>query len=216
MFSMSWLVVFQSSRSYNNESIPLMTIPALTSPELMTLKNTAISLDARERLVKSDVILLRERIAAGTDVQPDDRAAQIEHTLAGGSVSAASDLTSQLGLAMLQWRAIDDAKDALSKKIHKAKRHAAAKVVAGLKASHDAMMKRACAAGVDFHSAHVELSALREELCAKEIGLFSGVCELLPDFLESPTNGYSAMADFFRAAVKAGYLDTIPKELRIS
>jgi hypothetical protein len=193
-----------------------MTIHELTSPELLALNTTKRTLDERERLVKSDVILLRERIAAGNEMQPEDRAAQIEHTLAGGSVSAASDLTAQLGIAMLQWRAIDDAKEALSKKLHKAKRDAAVKVVADLKVSHDAVMKRACASAVDLHSAHFELSAMRQELCDKEIGLFDGVCELLPDFLGSPTNGYSAFGDFLRAAVKAGYLKSVPTQLRLA
>jgi hypothetical protein len=189
-----------------------MTIPELTSPELVTLNTTKRSLDERERLVKSDVISLRERITAGNEMQPEDKAAQIEHTLAGGSVSAASDLTAQLGMAMLQWRAIDDAKNALSKKLHTARRDAAVSIVAGLKVSHDAVMKRLCASLLEVHSAHAELSTLRQELCDKEIGLFNGVAELLPDFLESPTNGYSAMADFLRNSVKAGFVRTVPKE----
>jgi hypothetical protein len=192
-----------------------MTISALTSPELVTLNNTKHSLEARERLVKTDVSLLRERIAAGDQVQSDEKDAQIEHTLAGGSVSPDADLTGQLRLAMLQWRAIDDAKHSLSKTIRSAKRDAAIKVLAGLKPAHDAIMKRLIGPLVEVQSAFVELSAMRQELCDKEIGLFNGVCELLPDFLDSPTNGYSEMADFFRAAVKAGYLRSIPKELRL-
>jgi hypothetical protein len=192
-----------------------MNIPALTSPELTTLNNIKDSLEARERNVKSDVILLREQLATGDELQPDDRAAQIEHTLAGGLVSATSTLSSQLGLAMLQWRAIDDAKVVLSKNITKAKRAAAIKVLAAEKPAHDSIMKRLLASLVEVHSAHVELSALRQELCNKEIGLFNGVGELLPDFLGAPTNGYSEFADFMRAAVKSGYLKSLPKELRL-
>jgi hypothetical protein len=193
-----------------------MNVPALTSPELMTLNSIKSSLEARERIVKSDVILLRERLATGDEIQPDNRAAQIEHTLAGGSVSAASDLSSQLGLAMLQWRAIDDAKDTLSKKILKARRDAAVKIVADPKVPHDAIMKRLVGPLVEVHSAFVELSAMRQELCDKEIGLFNGGCELLPDFLGAPTNGYSEFADFMRAAVKSNYLKALPKELSLA
>jgi hypothetical protein len=213
---MSWLVSFAIPQGYNNESTSQMNIPALTSPELMTLNNTKSALDARERLIKSDVSRLRDRIAAGDEIQPDNRAAQIEHTLAGGSVSAASDLSSQLGLAMLQWRAIDDAKETLSKKILKAKRDAAVKVVAGLKVPHDAIMKRLIGPPVEVHSAFVELSAMRQELCDKEIGLLNGVCELLPDFLGSPLNAHSELADFMRAAVTSQYLNAVPKELRLA
>jgi hypothetical protein len=193
-----------------------MNIPALTSPELMTLNNIKGSLEARERLVKSDVILLRGRIAVGDELQPDNRAAQIEHTLAGGSVSPSSDLTAQLGLAMLQWRAIDDAKESLNKKIYQAKRDAAIKIVADLKVHHDSIMKRLIGPLVEVHSAFVELSAMRQELCDKEIGISNGVCGLLPDFLGAPTNGYSEFADFMRAAVAAGYLKSVPAQLRIA
>jgi hypothetical protein len=192
-----------------------MTIPALSSPELVTLNNKKQSNLARGRLAKSDVSLLRERIAAGNDLPPDEKAAQIEHTLAGGSVSAASDLEGQLRLAMLQWRRIDDADESLNRQIYKAKRDAAVNVVASLKASHDAVMKRLIGPLLEVHSAFVELSAMRQELCDKEIGIFGGVCELLPDFLGPATDGHSAMADFFRAAVKGGYLRSIPKELKL-
>jgi hypothetical protein len=193
-----------------------MNMPVLTSPELTTLNNTKHSLEVRERIIKSDVILLRERLATGDELQPDDRAAQIEHTLAGGLVSATSNLSSQLGIAMLQWRAIDDAKEVLSKNIYKAKRAAAVKIVTNEKPAHDAIMKRLIASLVEVHSAHLELFALRQELCDKEIGLFNGMCELLPDFLGAPTNSYSEFADFMRAAVKANYLKAAPKELRFA
>src|ERR1700722_5749526 len=163
-----------------------MNIPALTSPELVTLTNTKHSLDARERLVKADVILLRERIAAGNEIQADDKAAQIEHTLAGGSVSAASDPTAQLSLAMMQWRAIDDAKDVLGRKIAKARYAAATKLCDGLKPAHDAVMQRLCASLVEAHAAHAELFEMKRELTDRQIGLIGTVCHLMPDFLGAP------------------------------
>jgi hypothetical protein len=193
-----------------------MTISALTSPDLVALYQTRETLNARERLIKSDVTLLRERLAAGNAIQPDDNESNIALILAGDDMPFTVDLRAALSSKMIEWRAIDDAKEALNKTINRAKREAAVKVVARLKPEHDAMMKRLCASLVEVHSAHVELSSLRQELCDKEIGLFNGVCELLPDFIDSPTNGYSALSDFFRAVVKAGYLNSVPAQLRLA
>jgi hypothetical protein len=62
--------------------------------------------------------------------------------------------------------------------------------------------------------AYAELFAIKREMIDKGIGISDGVCELLPDFLDVPTNRYSPLADFFRDAVKAGFMRSVPEQLR--
>jgi hypothetical protein len=56
--------------------------------------------------------------------------------------------------------------------------------------------------------------ALKRDLIDKENGISDGVCELLPDFLDVPTNRYPPFADFCREAVMAGFLKSVPVQLR--
>jgi hypothetical protein len=96
-----------------------MNIPKLTSDQAY---NDELRIDdellARERIVKSDVTRLRLLIADGDSVE--DQVATTEHILAGGSLSADSDLRVQLSHAMRNWQAIDDAKDVQALRIGKA------------------------------------------------------------------------------------------------
>src|SRR6202051_2034605 len=126
-----------------------MNSPALTSPELVTLNNTKQALDARELLVKSDVTVLRNRIAAGNEIQPDDRKSNIALILAGDDMPFSVDLKSTLSSKMMEWRIIDDAKETLSRNIADARYAAATKLCDGLKPEHDALMRQLCASLVE-------------------------------------------------------------------
>jgi hypothetical protein len=67
---------------------------------------------------------------------------------------------------------------------------------------------------VEVHGAVVELHKIKWELVNSEAGL-QGMFDIdLPDSLERPLDRASSFGDFFRAAKKAGYISSVPAELR--
>jgi hypothetical protein len=190
-----------------------MTNLTLNSPELTSLNQTMSSLKAKASGYKTDATILNQRILAGSEDTADNDS-NIAMILAGGDIELKPDLKAQLAQTMKQWRVVDDAIEVLSRKINKAKREAAIKVVAGLKPEHDAIMARLCASLVEAHHARAKLWVMKRAMIDNEIGVFGDVCELLPDEILGLLNPYSSLAAFLRESVKLGFLKSAPAQLR--
>jgi hypothetical protein len=189
-----------------------MTLPNFSEipSELRQLMNIDEELAAKEAKAQLAGERLQALIAAGIDPDRDARVAKI---VAGQDLSVSTNLKEQLVQNLTGYSELKEGRRLLAIQIAAAKQKAGRSLCLLAKPHHDAIMKRVCSLLVELHSAHAELFALKRELIDKEIGIFDGVCALLPDFLDVPTNRSSPMADFCREAVKHKYLRAVPELL---
>jgi hypothetical protein len=200
---------FYSRQFIDQRKIKMLNVPKLISPDITAQQAVFARLDMRAKAASREVRELRERKLQGQN-NVNDKTTRISMVLAEQDIPATDDTDVKLTAKLLQWEAIEEAKESLKPKLAIAKREAADKILAGLKKPHDAIMARLLAALVDAHAANVELFDLRSQLRDREIGFRNGVCELMPDEVLSSPTIYSPLADFFRAAVKAGFLKALP------
>jgi hypothetical protein len=187
----------------------MITVQEPISPKTTELKAVITRLEMRENAKAKTVRELRAKKLAGQH-NINDRESRIAMVMAEESFPATDDTDAKLTSELLEWEAIVEAKESVKPKLAAARREASDKILAGLKPAHDEIMHRLVSALVEAHKANVELFDLRSQLRDRSIGWRNGVCELLPDEVLNTPTIYSHLADFFRAAVKAGYLKTLP------
>jgi hypothetical protein len=192
-----------------------MTTPTVQrpiSPKTTEIDNQISRLDIRGNACAKNVRELRAKKMAG-EHDINDRESRIEMVLAENEIPASNEVDAQLTSQLLQWEAIEEAKQSLKPKLAAAKREAADKILVGLKKPHDAIMARLLAALVEASEANAELFQLSRDLRDYEIGFRNGVCELMPTEVLGVPHKHSELAEFMRSALKAGYLKALPKEL---
>jgi hypothetical protein len=138
----------------------------------------------------------------------------IKRALAGESIDDSVGIKELLAKAQREWTAIERAIEHLDREIAGEKNVLAKEYCKHLQPKEKELMGRVCKHMLEFHAAYSEAYDLRRHLVDTGIGLH-GVCLNLPDFLSTPNNPYSEMADFFRAAKREGYIKEIPSELRL-
>lgn len=74
-------------------------------------------------------------------------------------------------------------------------------------------MTRLCNSLAEVHAAYVELFRIKRHL-ANNGHRFCGLFAVEPEFLDIPTDKTTELADFFREAKAAGYISSVPAELR--
>jgi hypothetical protein len=200
-------------RSLNKKEV--MKIPNFdlteSSPELRDEQKRYSDLTARERQISAKVGELRRIKANG--LSQEDKDSRIAFVLAGQDLPASADVDAELASAMINLRALEDAKEVQLRRIEQAKKVAGMKLTASLKPAHDKLMTRLCAALTDVHGAWAQLFSTKRGLVNNGIGLY-GLFSVEPDqFLDVPTDRTTHMADFFRDAARKGYC-SIPKEYR--
>jgi hypothetical protein len=186
-----------------------MIVQDPVNPEMTGLQATIARLDMRGAAKSKSVRELRARKLDG-ERSIDDKDSRIAMVLSEETFPAANDTEAKLTSELLEWQAIEEAKESLKKKLAAARQKASDKVLAGLKPEHDEVMQRLLSALVEAHKANVELFDLRNQLRDRSIGWRLGVCELLPDEVLGAPTIYGHLADFFSAAIKAGHLKTMP------
>jgi hypothetical protein len=187
----------------------MITVQDPINPKMTELQAVIARLEMRAKASARKVRELREKKLAGQH-NINDKDSRIAMVLAEQDISATDDTDAKLTSELLQWEAIEEAKESLKPKLAAARREASDKILASIKPAHDEIMKRLVSSLVDAHAANVELFGLRSQLRDRSIGWRNGVCELLPDEVLNTPTIYSHLADFFRGAVKAGYLKNVP------
>ena len=187
----------------------MITVQKPISPKTTEIQAVIARLDMRGNAKAKTVSELRAKKLAGQH-NVNDKDSRIAMVLAEQDVPTTDDTDAKLTSELLQWEAIEEAKEAQKPKLAAAKREAADKILVGIKPEHDAIMKKMLSGLSGFTEAYVELFALSRDLRDYEIGFRHGVCELMPTDLFGPPTIYSPLADFFRAAVSAGYLKSVP------
>ena len=140
------------------------------------------------------------------------RDAELKRTLAGEPLAELTDTKSQLELAHRQWTAIEDAIDHINREIAREKTAIAIAYSKSLAPLHKDIMARLAKPMIEFQAAYLEAYALKRHLVDNDIGL-RGLCLTLPEFLSTPNNPHSELADYFRALKSEGYIKTVPTEL---
>jgi hypothetical protein len=138
----------------------------------------------------------------------------LKRTLAGESLTDSVAVEEQIEKAQRQWSAYEHAIEHLNREIEREKTVLGIAYSKTKKQLHDQLMVKLGKPALELHSALLEVYELRSHLIDNGIGL-RGLCLTLPEFLSTPNNPYSDLADWFRAMKKEGFISATPKELTI-
>jgi hypothetical protein len=191
----------------------MLNVPLHINPKVTELQAIIARLDMRGNGKAKAVHEVREKKLAGQH-NINDKESRIAMVMAEQDIPATDDLDAQLTTLLLQWEAIEEAKESYKPKLAAAKYEAATAILTGLKPAHDKIMKRLLAALVEASAANAELFDLRSQLRDKSIGFRCGVCELDSTDVLGVLHKLSDLAEFMRSAVAGGYLSTLPKEFK--
>lgn len=156
----------------------------------------------------------QEKGAVRTDSNDETarRKEAIERTLAGESIVTPTSLREQYESEQSKLSATLDAIEFLAGEIEREKTALAIQYSKEMKPKHSALMDTVCKKILETHAAWRELYDLKRHLIDSGVGL-RGLCLNLPDFLGTPVDPYSDMADFLRAAKNEGFISKLPAEL---
>jgi hypothetical protein len=139
----------------------------------------------------------------------------LQRTLAGESLAGSTDIKAQLELEHRQWSAYEQAIEFLEREIEREKAILADEYSKKLKPKHDDLMRQLCKPMLEMHAAWASVYDLKRHLIDTGVNL-RGLCLTLPEsFLSTPSNKYSELAEFLRAAKREGYIKEIPSELEL-
>jgi hypothetical protein len=158
----------------------------------------------------------KKGVAHRDDEQPKaiPEADIVKRALAGESIDDSIRIKDLLAKEQREWAAIERGIEHLDREIAKEKTILAKEYCKQLQPREKELMGRVAKHMLELHAAYSEAYDLKRHLVDNDIGLH-GLCLTLPEFLSTPNNSYSEMADFFRAAKREGYLKEIPSELRL-
>ena len=205
---------FLTNNIHNNEKIFSNERPKVISPKITEIQNQKARVKLRNNAAAKTY---REKHASklARETNIDDRKSMIAMVLADKDIPSAIDIDAQLVTAALEWEATEAADRSLDAPLAAAKREAADSILDGLKKEHDVLVNRIVSGLADVVApAWAELFDLSRQLKDKDVGWCKGICETMPLDLFGPPNAYSPLANFLRAAVAAGYLNTLPKVFR--
>lgn len=188
-----------------------MKIPDLVefSPELRKEIQIDADLNARSKEVSTKVRDLREIKANG--LSPDARALRAEMVRSGQPLPDSANVDAELATLMVEWRAIEDAKEIQTHRIYDARKDAARKLCQSLKPQHDKLMKALCASLADAHATWAELFSLKRGIMNQGARLNGLLLADPQDLLGVPSDRSSDFHDFMREASRSGYCRELPR-----
>ncbi|MCK1640461.1 hypothetical protein IVA95_23465 [Bradyrhizobium sp. 157] len=190
-----------------------MSIPKLTdvSPELKDALAKYENLAVRGAELREEHQRLWKVKQGGETVE--EKEARISAIINGDAPLPQTNIDGRIADINTQWRSIEDAKEVLVRRVVELKRKAGREICQTFRPKHDEIMKRLSESLLKTHAAYVEFERLKRDLLTNECGLY-GVFDIEPDFLESPTDRTSSLAQYFREAKAAGYIKAVPAEFR--
>jgi hypothetical protein len=191
----------------------MMTIPKLTdvSPELREALVKHENLANRAAELRAEHQRLWKLKQSGESAE--DKEARIAAIINGEAPPSPTNIDGLISDINAQWRGLEEAREILVRRIVDLKRNAGKVVCEKLRPEHDEIMKRLSKALLEAHAAYVQFDDFKRNLLFNECGLY-GICSIEPDFLESPGDKTSSLAQYFREARQAGYIKAVPAELR--
>lgn len=156
----------------------------------------------------------RSVVSVDSEQNETTRNEELKLTLAGNTIAPTVSVTEQLETEQRQWQAYEHAIEFRTREVDAERTALAKSYTKQCKPKHDQMMQRLTKSMVEMHSAYIELHDMNRSLVDSGIGLH-GLCADLPEFLSSPRDKYSEMAEFLREAKREGYIKEVPAELRL-
>jgi hypothetical protein len=155
-------------------------------------------------------------VPIGIDEQDDAarRDDELRRTLAGEPLAESIGIQEKLAKEHRQWAAYEDAIEFITREIEQERTLLAIAYAKTLKPKHDQLMKNLGNPMLAVHAALLDIYEIKRHLIDNGVGL-RGLCLTLPDFLSTPNNPYSELADWFRAMKREGYISSIPNELSL-
>jgi hypothetical protein len=193
----------------------MITVQKPISPKVTELQALIARLEMRGNGKAKTVRELRAKKLAGQR-NINDRESRIAMVMAEQEFPATDDTDAKLTSELLEWEAIEEAKQSLKPKLDAAKREASDKVLVTVKSDHDAVMKKLVSGLSVATEAWIELFQLSRDLLDYDIGYRNGICETMPLDLFGPPNAYSPLAEFMGDALKAGHLKSLPRAFVLS
>jgi hypothetical protein len=180
-----------------------------------------------EDIARHDVIAKLEatnlrldaEIAAKTIAQNNgenkERESYINELIEGKDASPPKTSAAQVNELRQQKLGVEQALDVLARKDSLAETEAKKRLCRDLEAQSYSLGKQQAESLAAAHKIHVEYFKIKRHLLGNSIGLHGGVFSAdVEQFLGIPSDKAGALADYFRDAVKAGYLKNLPEALR--
>jgi hypothetical protein len=182
-----------------------MKIPDLVefSPELRKELQLDADLNARSKAVSAKVRELRA--VKDNGLTPDARASRAELVRSGQPLPDSANVDAELANLMVEWRAIEDAKEIQTQRIYDARKDAARKLCQTLKPQETKLMKVLCTSLIDAHAAWSELFAMKRGVMNQGERLYGLLTADPQDLLGIPSDLSSDFHDFMRDAARSGY-----------
>lgn len=139
----------------------------------------------------------------------------IARTIAGETVGNMPSVKEQLINAQRQLAAYEAAIEHVSREIEHEKNILKHEYAKSLEPKHREQMLKLTKAMLDLHGAWSDVWDLKLHLSDSQVGLKRTLCRVMPDFLGSPADPYSDLADFFADAKNAGLIREVPESLRM-
>jgi hypothetical protein len=176
--------------------------------------------DATVRTVineKDEAAQKKAVVSTGINNEQDEAARKkdaLERTLKGEPIADSTSTKEKLENEHRQWAAYESAIEHLNREIDRERTTLSIQYCKEQRPRYDDLVKKVCKPMLELHAAWSELNDLKRHLIDNSIGLH-GLCLTMPDFLSTPNNPHSEMADFFRAVKREKYINSIPKEYQL-
>ena len=138
----------------------------------------------------------------------------IQNLIAGIEVPRPPPLSERRTALQYVIRDIEQALDYLAGKERQININAGARLAKDIKPQHDAAEKELVDALLIAHQKHLLYWNAKRHLLNNGIGLYGNFNVDADEVLGIPVNGGSTLAEYFRDAVKAGYIQTLPAAFR--
>jgi hypothetical protein len=168
----------------------------------------ALAVRHQAKLAELEVV-----IASNVDLIPNAET-QVQNLIAGIDAELPKPLDVQRADIQIAIRDIEQSLDFLAGRERQVNHQASVRLAKDIKPQVDIAEKELASALVTAHEKHVAYFVAKRSLLNSGIALCGQFGSTVDDVLGVPVNHLTPLADLFRGAVKAGYLNAMPKELR--
>jgi hypothetical protein len=184
-----------------------------TADDEAVLANKA-ELKAMAKRRQSELVEIDALITSHVDPNPNAET-RVQNLIAGIDTDFPKPLDVQRTDIQMAIRDIEQALDFLADKERQVNQRAGARLAKGIKPQVDIAERELVEALVIAHEKHLTYFNAKRHLINGGTGLNGLFASNVDDVLGIPVDKGTALADLFRAAVRDGYLRSIPKELKL-
>ena len=182
------------------------------TPEDIARHKRKADLKATARRIEDEIATVKN---AQDDGKTIDQEKYITALIDGVNLDPPKNHTARLNeLRQQRWN-IEQALDVLERKEYTAQIEARKRLCLDLKSQSDVMTKQLAEAMAAVHRIHLEYFKIKRHLLGNSIGLHGGVFSAdVEQFLGIPSDKPGTLGNYFRDAVKGGFLKSVPEGLK--